>query len=133
MLPEGDKDYLNERAPGHAMVNEAGMICVTVPNYALPPGFDQKTTTLLLRLSPGFPDVQPDMWWFDPPVRRSDGQAIAAADVQEQHLGRTWQRWSRHLPAGVWRSGIDTLQSYFALLQKDLRAHAAPVAGAPGR
>lgn len=133
MLPQSDHEFLAERAPGNSVVHNSGMICVTIPNYALPPGFDQNTSTLLLRLSPGYPDVQPDMWWFDPAVRRADYRTIQAADVFEHHLGRQWQRWSRHLPAGVWRSGVDTLQSYLALLEKELRASAAPIAGAMAR
>lgn len=125
MLPQIDAEFLQERAPGHSIVSEAGMICVVMPNFALPPGFDRQHATLLLRLSPGYPDVPPDMWWFDPAVRRADNAPIQAADVSETHLGRPWQRWSRHLPGGVWRSGVDGLRSYMALVQKELRA-AAP-------
>ncbi|MES1200357.1 MAG: E2/UBC family protein [Pseudomonadota bacterium] len=133
MLPQSDADFLAERMPGHSVTHEGGMICVLIPDYKLPPGFDRKSAALLLRLSPGYPDVRPDMWWFDPAVRRADNAPIQATEVVEQYLGRQWQRWSRHLPDGVWRSGIDNLQSYLALLQKELRAVAAPVAGVPAR
>lgn len=128
MLPPSDVEFLNERASGHSVTNEAGMICVLVPGYKLPTGFTRASADLLLRLSPGYPDVPPDMWWFEPAVRRIDGAAIAAADVVERHLGREWQRWSRHLPAGQWRSGIDGLHSYFALIARELRVAAPAVA-----
>lgn len=105
------------------------MVCVVVPSYSLPGGFCQPTADLLVRLAPGYPDVAPDMWWFDPPVQRSDGQQIAATESREGHLGRQWQRWSRHLQPGQWRSGIDSLQSYFALIRKELLA-ASPTGGA---
>ena len=125
MLPQIDAEFLQENASGYSIVCDASMICVVMPNFALPTGFDRNQATLLLRLSPGYPDVPPDMWWFDPAVRRADNVPIQAADVAETYLGRVWQRWSRHLSAGVWRSGVDGLRSYIALVQKELRA-AAP-------
>jgi hypothetical protein len=96
------------------------MTCVVLPAFALPPGFDRPQSDLLLRLNAGYPDVAPDMWWFDPPVKRADGQTIPATEVVEQHLGRSWQRWSRHFANGQWQSGIDGLESYLALIRKEL-------------
>jgi len=60
------------------------------------------------------------MWWFDPPVRRRDGQPIRATEVIERYLGRSWQRWSRHLTKGQWRSGVDGLESFLALVRIEL-------------
>ena len=31
-----------------------------------------------------------------------------------------WQRWSRHFSHGQWRPGIDGLESYLALIRRDL-------------
>jgi len=124
MLPPLDQEYLRARAPGHAVSLDGGMIAIVIPSFALPNGFTATAADLLLRLAPGYPDVQPDMWWFEPAVRRTDGQAIAATQSQEVHLGRTWQRWSRHLNPGQWRSGIDSLESYLALVRKELEAAA---------
>jgi hypothetical protein len=124
MLPTIDIDQLKERALGHQVSSEAGMICVLIPRYALPPGFRQGTSDLLIRLSPGYPDIPPDMWWFDPPVQRVDGQEIPCTQVRERHLGREWQRWSRHLTAGQWRSGVDSLESFLAIIRRELHAAA---------
>lgn len=126
MLPSIDQELLNERSPGHSVQAEGGMICVLLPDFPLGPGFDRPSSDLLLRLSPGYPDVPPDMWWFNPPVRRVDGVGIAATEATEHILGRTWQRWSRHLQPGQWRSGVDSLRSYLALVAKELRS-ASPV------
>ena len=128
MLPPHDAEHLSDRAPDHSVTSEAGMICVVLPSFPLPPGFDRLSADLLLRLSPGYPDVPPDMWWFNPPVRRTDGAEIAATQSYERHLGKEWQRWSRHLDPVQWRSGVDSLQSYLALVQKELRAAAPAVA-----
>ncbi|WP_242130335.1 E2/UBC family protein [Sphingobium sp. Sx8-8] len=127
MLPQNDLDCLTERAPGHSVSSDAGMICVVLPNFALGPGYDRPTSDLMLRLAPGYPDVAPDMWWFHPPVRRTDGAQIAATQTMEHHLGREWQRWSRHLQPGQWRSGIDSLESYLAIVRRELTL-AAPKA-----
>lgn len=120
MLPQEDAAYLTERGFAHSVTVEANMTCVVLTRYLLPRGFDRAETNLLLRLSSGYPDVAPDMWWFDPPVRRADGQSIVATDANEQHLGRTWQRWSRHFNPGQWCSGIDCLESFLALIRREL-------------
>ena len=96
------------------------MTCVVLPGYILPSGYDRAASDLLLRLQPGFPDVPPDMWWFYPAIRRADGRAIPATEVIERHLGRDWQRWSRHFNAGQWRSGVDSLESFLALIRREL-------------
>jgi hypothetical protein len=129
MLPPNDKQYLDERAPGHAVSVEANMVCITIPEFPLPPGFGASSSTLLLRLSPGYPDVQPDMWWFNPPAKRADGAEIPATQAYERHLGREWQRWSRHLSPGQWRSGVDSLESFLAIVRREVEA-AVPRAAA---
>lgn len=124
MLPPDDHDYLQARAPSHVVSLDGGMINIVIPSFPLPAGFTLGAADLLLRLSAGYPDVPPDMWWFEPAVRRVDGQTIAATESQEAYLGRTWQRWSRHLQPGQWRSGIDSIESYLALVRKELDAAA---------
>ncbi len=96
------------------------MICLIFPGWPLPTGYVCKSADLLLRLHPGYPDAPPDMWWFDPALQLTDGQQLEATQVTEQHLGRSWQRWSRHLTADQWQSGVDGLESYLALISKEL-------------
>ena len=120
MLPPDDARYLADRAIAHTITPDSNMTCIVFKDYLLPRGFDREKSDLLLRFSAGYPDVAPDMWWFDPPIKRADGQVIPATEVVETHMGRNWQRWSRHFTAGQWRSGIDSLQSYFALIRNEL-------------
>ena len=119
-LPQNDLQYLAERGLTYSVAVEANMTCVVINDYILPAGYDKASSNLLLRLSPGYPDVAPDMWWFDPALRLANGQAIQATEIMETHLGRPWQRWSRHFNAGQWKSGIDSLESFFALIRKEL-------------
>lgn len=128
MLPSIDQEHLDARAPGSAVTLDGGMICVILAAFPLPDGFTVASADLLLRLSPGYPDVAPDMWWFSPAVIRADGVPIAATQHHEAYLGRTWQRWSRHLNPGQWRSGVDSLESYLTLVRKELAAAAAALA-----
>lgn len=125
MLPSDECAYLAKQFPGFSLGVESNMLCVVVPGYALPGGLAPTHVDLLLRLHPGYPDVPPDMWWFHPAVRRIDGQAIPATQVAEDYLGRTWQRWSRHLTPDQWRPGIDSVQTYLAILRRDLETAAS--------
>jgi hypothetical protein len=128
MLPATDIEFLDSLSNVYELCGEAGMICVVVKALVLPLGLAPASPDLLLRLQPGYPDIPPDMWWFSPAVTRTDRQPIPATNVTEQHLGRSWQRWSRHLQPGQWISGVDTLQTYFAILRQDLQKFVAVAA-----
>ena len=119
-LPEIDVAYLGERGIVHEIVVDSGMTCVVMPQWPLPRGFDRDESDLLIRLSPGYPDVPPDMWWFSPPVHLANGQDLPATNAVEGYLGRSWQRWSRHFSGGQWQSGVDGLESFFALIRQNL-------------
>lgn len=96
------------------------MVCVVIKNMRLPKGLNPETADLLVRIPGGYPDVAPDMWWFNPPIKRIDNSPIPATETYEQHVGQTWQRWSRHLSPGQWRAGLDSLESYLALVRREL-------------
>ena len=119
-LPEIDAAYLGERGITHGIVVDSGMTCVVVSQWPLPRGFDRDESDLLIRLSPGYPDVPPDMWWFSPPVHLANGQDLPATNAVEAYLGRSWQRWSRHFSGGQWQSGVDGLESFLALIRQNL-------------
>lgn len=119
-IPEPELESLRDDGLEFSIVPEGNVTCIVVQKFALPPGYQRNEADLLLRLPPGFPDTPPDMWWFDPPVQRADGKAIPATQVKESHLGRTWQRWSRHFRAGQWRPGVDSLETFLALIRKEL-------------
>lgn len=123
-LPQPEVEFLDSRGLAYTVSEEAGMTCVVFSNYQLPGGLSASAADLLIRLSPGFPDVPPDMWWFSPRISRIDGQVIPATEVTEQHLGQSWQRWSRHLNASQWQSGIDNLQTFLAMINREVARYA---------
>jgi hypothetical protein len=128
MLPERDIRYLADRGLRYEISSDQGMTCLVVKEWPLPAGLGPGQVDLMLRLAPGYPDIPPDMWWFSPSITCHNGRPIQGTQVTEMYLGRTWQRWSRHLPTGVWRSGVDGLESFFAVIRADV---AVCVAGAP--
>ncbi len=127
-LPDRDMEFLEERAFQHELVDEGGMLCVLIRGWRLPGGYTVSTADLLLRLSPGYPDVPPDMWWFEPALIRLDSCVIPATEVTETVLGRSWQRWSRHLDPSLWNSGTDGLESYLSLVHREVTAGAGVLA-----
>ena len=125
MLPAPDAAFLTERSFEYSTSVEGGAVCVVVLRLALPPGYNVQEADLLVRLPTGYPDLPPDMWWFDPAVLRADGREIRATQATERHLGRSWQRWSRHLSPEQWRSGVDGIGSFLTLIREEL-ARCAP-------
>ena len=119
-LPPVDMAFLNERGIVHEIIPADGMTCVVLPEWPLPAGLDREVSDLLIRLHPGYPDVQPDMWWFAPAVHLADGRELPQTNVIETYFGRSWQRWSRHFNGGQWKPGIDGLESYLALIRHEL-------------
>ena len=119
-LPENDLAHLNERGLKYELQSEANILCLVLRDFKLPPGYDHPTSDLLIRFNIGYPDVPPDMWWFAPPIRLATGKEVPKTNSTEKHLGRPWQRWSRHFPQGQWHPGIDSLESFLALLRQEL-------------
>ena len=120
-IPEVDRTFLSERGVAYSVGSESNMTCVVISGFQVPSGYDKASADLLLRLNPGYPDVPPDMWWFDPPLQLADGRIVQATEARESYLGRTWQRWSRHFIPGQWKSGVDSLESFLALIKKELQ------------
>jgi hypothetical protein len=128
VLPERDTAYLAEHWPDHRLEHTSGQVAVVLHGFQLPASFEPHRIELLLLIPFGYPDTQLDMFWVNPSVtlRGAAPQATGA----EAHLGRQWQRFSRHLPQGAWRPGVDGLQSYLALLQTMLEREADSAARA---
>lgn len=126
MLRSADEEFLERLGLEWEVASEGGLTAVVLKRWPLPSGYEPREVDLLVRLPPGFPDAPPDMYWCDPPVRLAGSGAYPqAADLFETYLGRSWQRFSRHLPAGAWQPGRDSLESYVALIRTQL-ARTAP-------
>lgn len=88
-----------------------GWSFLVISGYGLPAGFQPGTVDLLVKLPPGFPDAQPDMFWVYPAVKTPSG-SLPRSTSMEPLLGRQWQRFSWHLAAGAWQPGVSTLRDF---------------------
>jgi hypothetical protein len=121
VLPPEDLAYLERQGYQWTAQPEANLLCIVIKDLPLPAGYQVPRSDLLVRLPFGFPDATPDMWWFDPPLRlAASGSMPPGTEAMETHVGRTWQRWSRHFSSGAWRPGRSGLESYLTLMRKDL-------------
>ena len=117
VLREQDQMLLESLAQDHRIEVTDGFVNLILPGFQTP-GLDQGSADLLLRLPFGFPDATPDMFWISPALT-ANGVAIPGTEVSETHVGRTWQRWSRHI-GGQWRPGVDNLETYLAYVRRAL-------------
>lgn len=117
MLPADDIAFLEAKQLKYEVAVEAGHLCVVILDYRLPAGYDHDTVDLLLRLPAGWPDSKPDMFWVSPRIAYANGAQPATSGSTGTYLGRSWQRFSRHLPNGAWRPG-DGLETWMATIRK---------------
>lgn len=120
-LPESDEHYLNDKGFKWALLPDGNGACLVLSDYELAGKFEPAQTDLMIRVPDQYNVAALDMFYADPPVRlRGSGQYPPSADVFEEHGGRRWQRFSRHLPT-PWRPGVDGLPMFLTLIEKELR------------
>lgn len=117
VLREQDQSFLDSLGYSYTVEVSDGFVNVVLANFPTP-GLDLRRVDLLLRLPMGFPDATPDMFWLSPALT-ANGAAIPGTEVTENHVGRVWQRWSRHI-GGQWRPGVDNLETYLAYVRRAL-------------
>jgi len=125
-LPGDDSRFLEERGyvwTLHPDGSQGGFL--VIQNFSVAGGgFTPATTDLMIRIPPQYNMAQLDMWYCDPPIRiAATGQFAPASEVKETHVGRVWQRFSRHLPSGAWRPGIDNLRTFMPSILKELQGY----------
>jgi hypothetical protein len=118
-LLESDEDYLVRKRYSFDVAAQGAELHVIIHDFPLPDTYSVTSVDLLVRLPAGYPNANPDMFWTDPRVTLTNGQLPKAAQVNENHGGRTWQRWSRHW-ATTWRPGIDGLGTFLIAVRNEL-------------
>lgn len=116
LLPE-DKAFLIDYGLDWETVID-GSQWVLIKNFPTPSGYDHSTVTVAIRLETGYPNVQLDMVYFSPALKRQDNQVIAATDGTQIINNETYQRWSRHRTSqNPWVVGRDSLGSHVILIE----------------
>jgi hypothetical protein len=122
MLADDDVRFLESQGWRYELQPEGELINLIIFGYELPPGYTVTHCDLLIRLPGGFPDAPPNMFWLDPPASYPNNSQPPGAEQREQYVGRSWQRWSRHLSNNEWRPGIDNLRSYLRFVRTNVEA-----------
>jgi hypothetical protein len=120
-LPESDREYLASKAITYELKSLNGTNGLIIKDWVLPlDKYNRETADLLILIPPGYPDVHPDMWYFSPAILLKPNNAYPRqTNAQINFDAREWQRWSRHLSPGEWRSTTDGIHTF---LQKVINA-----------
>lgn len=123
-LSEEDEACLTARSANWEAIIENKTKWVIIPNYSIPEGYNHRSASAALRISPSYPDDQIDMVYFYPALALTSGRAIQKLTLC-QIDGKQYQQWSRHRKSGEWRPGIDNICTHMLQvddwLQKELR------------
>ena len=92
-----DVTHLRECRFDATIVEEHPRYYVVIANFELPAFYAPNVTDLMMMADYQYPMSALDMFWTCPHVRRADNGAYPLnAEQLEQHIQRTWQRWSWH-------------------------------------
>jgi hypothetical protein len=119
LLPEADRDSLSATGYDYTIDRVGEQVHVVIRNFPLP-RYNPQCADLLIIVPNGYPNAKLDMFWTFPDVSLPNGDIPLTANVHEQLGGRNWQRWSRHIADGKWRSGVDNLRTYMTTVKTEL-------------
>lgn len=121
-----DLDYLAALGlPWEAVQDDAKTRRVVIHGYPIPTGYNVDKVSVFVYLQPTYPDVQIDMAYFLPHLKRMDGKTIGRLTEMTAD-SQIWQRWSRHRTASSqWRIGEDNLRTHMALVSSWLEQELA--------
>jgi len=89
-----------EHAPDHTWV--------IVKKFALPPGWNKATTSVLIEIPAGYPATPPDNFYTDSDLLLAGGNPPDAATSAREFAGRAWRQFSWHLSdATEWQPHAD--------------------------
>jgi hypothetical protein len=122
-LPENDELFLEGKGFDWSLIPDGDGGFLIIKSFLVSgEKYDRDRADLMVRIPPKYNLAKLDMWYVDPPLRlKGSNQFPNAAATFETHAGRSWQRFSRHLPDGVWRAGVDGLPMFFTFINSDLR------------
>lgn len=120
-LPEVDSDYLTLKGFQWSLPQPGYLLFTGIE--VSPEKYDKPKVDLLIRIPGGYPTAALDMFYVSPELKLKGGGAPPASEVREDHIGRKWQRFSRHMNSGscLWRPGRDSLKTFLALILAELQ------------
>jgi hypothetical protein len=94
----------------------SGAHLVTIPELALPAGWNSTSTTVKFLIPVGYPLAKPDCFWVDPTLRLATGatpQNTGPNPIPEVPGQCLWFSWH----VGTWSPSRDTLLTYVRVIQ----------------
>jgi hypothetical protein len=123
VLPAADRKYLETKGYTFREINDGATSGLIIDNFELTPvgKYSVDKSSLLIVLPQGYPDVPPDMFYFNPKVLMKHTNAYPPLTNGEPMFFQIkWQQWSRHAPANEWRAFKDGIHTYLQRVFKAL-------------
>lgn len=121
-LIEEDQAFAERHRGSIECIVDGNRHWVLIHDMDVPDGYNVSKVTAAVMLPTGYPICGLDMVYFYPELSLSSGKPIHAAEVRVTIQDKTYQRWSRHFtPQSPWRPGIDSLDTYYIMIQGWLR------------
>ena len=111
-----DLKALEERAFIWETIIEGNANWLLTHQYTIPDGYNHPKVIAAFRYPPQYPDVQIDMVYFFPALKRADGKDIGGvSDIQLDK--KLFQQWSRHRTShNPWCPGLDNLATHLLMV-----------------
>ena len=115
-FPLEDRDFLTQK--GVELIEGPGLVYAVLNNEELGSAYAPNSARVMFQVPFGYPDAAMDMFWTFPTVKlSSSGSDPQQCSHFEEHMGETWQRWSRHIS---WRAGIDNLRTFYRAFRTEV-------------
>ena len=92
-----------------------------IHGYPLPGGYNHNQIDLAVDIPGTYPDAQLDMFYVFPALTLANGKGISQTQCQENILGKSYQRWSRHLNGSTrWDPLKDSVTTHLAVVEESI-------------
>src|SRR3984893_1283944 len=118
LIPEQDEQYLKDKGFSYELNQVGPAIHLILHAWPFPDAYKLRSADVLVKIPPGYPMTQLDMFYTNPTVMLAGGAFPVTSDQMENHGSLTWQRWSRHHP---WRPGVDNLRSFITAMASEIK------------
>ena len=115
-LTDDDEEFLDASFDRWKPVTKDGQHGIIIYNYKLPKKYEPQCSDLMIIIPNDYPAAALDMFYFSPGISRKDGRDINAL-TNEDHFGKSWQRWSRHY---AWDPNIYNVAYHMSFVKNKL-------------
>lgn len=126
MIPEElvkDLQVLKESGHNYEITEDGGKIYIVFKDYLLPSSmYNVDKTELLIFTTAHYPNAGFDMFWVSPNLLLKNNTVPKNADVMENHIGRSWRRFSYHpYNNKPWNAADDSVIVFMSYVQQRLQ------------